>query len=154
VGRFAIVGDPQGAVFALLQPDGPKPIGPDEAPALHEVSWRELATSDLEAAKAFYHELFGWELLAANDMGAIGVYQEFGRFGRPQGGMFKKTEEMKFPPQWVVYARVPDIHESLAAVKQLGGTILNGPTEIPGGDLIAQILDPQGASFALHQMKG
>ena len=28
---------------------------------------------------------------------------------------------------------------------------LNGPTDIPGGARIAQLLDPQGAAFSLHQ---
>jgi predicted enzyme related to lactoylglutathione lyase len=28
-----------------------------------------------------------------------------------------------------------------------------GPMDIPGGDSIAQCLDPQGAAFALHQAK-
>jgi predicted enzyme related to lactoylglutathione lyase len=35
-------------------------------------------------------------------------------------------------------------------VKELGGTVLNGPMEVPGGDMVAQCLDPQGAAFALH----
>ncbi len=39
-------------------------------------------------------------------------------------------------------------------MKAGGGQVLNGPMEIPGGDRIAQCLDPQGAAFALHQAKG
>jgi predicted enzyme related to lactoylglutathione lyase len=38
-------------------------------------------------------------------------------------------------------------------VKAGGGQVLNGPMDIPGGDRIAQCLDPQGAAFALHQAK-
>jgi len=154
VGRFAVLSDPQGAHFAILHPDGPSPTGPDTAGAVLEISWRELATGDLAAAKSFYTELFGWEMLSANDVGPLGTYQEFGRFGVPLGGMYEKPAEMPFPPHWLVYARVPDIHASVTAVKALGGTVLNGPMEIPGGGLVAQILDPQGAAFALHQAKG
>jgi hypothetical protein len=61
---------------------------------------------------------------------------------------------MPFPPFWLVYAKVADIQGSLAAVEAGGGTVLMGPMEIPGGDSIAQCLDPQGAAFALHQAKG
>jgi len=28
--------------------------------------------------------------------------------------------------------------------------VLNGPMEVPGGDMIAQCMDPQGAMFAVH----
>ncbi len=153
VGRFAVLADPQGAHFAILQPEGPRPTGPDAAPTTGEISWHELATTDLQKAMEFYSALFGWEMLKANDMGPMGIYEEFGRFGRSQGGMFKKPPEMPAPPHWLLYAKVPDVNAAVAAVKSRGGQVLNGPMEVPGGDLVAQIMDPQGATFALHQAK-
>jgi len=153
VGRFTIVADPQGAVFAMLQPDGPQPTGPEEPAVVREVSWRELATTDLAVAKTFYTELFGWEMLKPNDMGPLGIYQEYGRFGQPLGGMYKKPAEMPFPPHWLIYARVSDLDAAVKTVAAEGGKVLNGPMEVPGGDRIAQCLDPQGAAFALHQSK-
>ncbi len=39
---------------------------------------------------------------------------------------------------------------TVARVKELGGQVLNGPMDVPGGDKIAQCMDPQGAVFALH----
>jgi predicted enzyme related to lactoylglutathione lyase len=45
------------------------------------------------------------------------------------------------------------VNRVAALVKQHGGTVLNGPMEVPGGDWIAQCLDPQGAAFAIHQVK-
>jgi predicted enzyme related to lactoylglutathione lyase len=41
----------------------------------------------------------------------------------------------------------------VARVKANGGSVLNGPMEVPGGDTIAQCMDPQGAAFSLHQQK-
>jgi len=35
-------------------------------------------------------------------------------------------------------------------VKAGGGKVVNGPMEVPGGDTIAQCVDPQGAMFAVH----
>jgi uncharacterized protein len=155
VGRFAVLSDPQGAVFAVLQPGDPGAGRPDEPPAPLDVSWRELATTDREGAMAFYAALFGWERQNANDMGEpVGVYQEFGRPGMPLGGIYGKPADMPFPPHWLTYVKVPDIEASVAAVKAGGGQVLNGPMDIPGGDRIAQCLDPQGAAFALHQAKG
>lgn len=156
VGRFAVLSDPAGAHFAILQPADPSAgSGPETAPAPLEVSWRELATTDREGAMAFYQALFGWERQNANDMGEpLGVYQEFGRPGLALGGIYRKPADMPLPPFWLMYVLVPDIEASLAAVRTAGGTVLMGPTEIPGGDRIAQCLDPQGAAFALHQPKG
>ncbi len=154
VGRFVVLSDPQGAAFLILQPDGPTPTGPETAPAPLEISWRELATSDLAGATAFYRGLFGWEMLKAHDTGAMGVYQEFGRFGRSLGGMYRKPADVPAPPHWLIYAKVPDVQAAVAAVKAEHGQVLNGPMEVPGGDLVAQILDPQGAAFALHQTTG
>jgi hypothetical protein len=40
---------------------------------------------------------------------------------------------------------------ALTRVRDGGGQVLNGPKEVPGGDRIAQCVDPQGAAFALHE---
>jgi hypothetical protein len=155
VGRFAVLSDPAGAYFAVLQPSDPSAGRPEAPPAPLDISWRELATTDRERAMAFYAALFGWEKQNANDMGEpVGVYQEFGRPGMPLGGIYTKPADMPFPPHWLLYAKGVDLDASLAAVRAGGGQVLNGPMEIPGGDSIAQCLDPQGAAFALHQAKG
>ncbi|NJL29787.1 MAG: VOC family protein [Thermoanaerobaculia bacterium] len=115
-----------------------------------EFSWNELATTDHEAAFAFYHELFGWQKLTAFDMGPHGIYQLYGRTELPLGGMFNKTADQPGPPCWLYYIRVEDVHASAEQVKKLGGQILMDPMEVPGGDWIVPCMDPQGAAFALH----
>ena len=51
---------------------------------------------------------------------------------------------------WLFYVRTEDIGGALDRVRAGGGTVLNGPMEVPGGDRVAQCRDPQGATFALH----
>jgi hypothetical protein len=152
VGRFAVFTDPQGAALAAFTPLEEQPGGP---PTPGTFSWHELATSDPEAAFSFYRELFGWEKAEAMDMGEMGIYQMYKRAGgdSPLGGIFKRPAEMPVNA-WLYYAMVKDVNESVENVKKLGGQVLNGPMEVPGGDLIAQCLDPQGAAFALHSKKG
>ena len=36
-----------------------------------------------------------------------------------------------------------------ARVTAGGGTILNGPMQVPGGQWVVQSMDPQGAAFSL-----
>jgi predicted enzyme related to lactoylglutathione lyase len=70
------------------------------------------------------------------------------------GGMMNKPPAMaQVPPYWAIYFRVPDINAAAERVKANGGTILNGPMEVPGGDWILTGMDPQGASFSLHAKK-
>ena len=115
--------------------------------------WHELATADHAAAFSFYNAVVRWEDAGTHDMGPIGLYRMFGRNGHTLGGMFNKPAEMPAPSHWLDYVRVANITASVDAVKAHGGQVLHGPAEVPGGDWIAQCLDPQGAAFALHQRK-
>jgi predicted enzyme related to lactoylglutathione lyase len=152
VGRFAVLADPQGAGFAVYAPKQP---GEDTAfaPAVGDASWHELLTTDYESALGFYGDLFGWEKTGSMDMGEAGTYQMYGRRGDTLGGMFNKNPDMPGSPHWLVYFKVGDVAERIGRITTLGGQILNGPLEVPGGDLIAQCLDPQGGVFAIHSAK-
>ena len=150
VGRVATLADRQGAVFALHTAAGAAP-GHDGPWQIGEFSWHELATTDPEAAVDFYTGLLGWVKTDAMDMGPAGLYQMFGRSKeRSMGGIFKKPPEMPGPSAWLVYVRVDNVDERVDVVKTLGGQVLNGPMDVPGGDRVAQCLDPQGAAFAIH----
>jgi predicted enzyme related to lactoylglutathione lyase len=152
--RFAVLADPQGAMFGVVASAQPalEPAEPSQ-PQVGEFSWHELATTDHGAAFGFYNALFNWEKGEPVDMGAMGVYQLFGRRGHTLGGMFNKPPEMPAPPHWMLYVRVPDVDKAAERVKTLGGKVLHGPVDVPGGDRIVQCMDPQGAAFALHQLK-
>lgn len=154
VGRIAVLLDPQGAALAVYTPEGDAP-GHDGVPAVGEFSWHELATTDYAAAFDFYSALFGWHKTEEADMGPGGTYLMYGRVpGQSIGGMFNKPADQPGPPAyWLYYVTVPDVHAKIDQVKQLGGQVLNGPMEVPGGDIVAQCTDPQGAAFAIHSLK-
>ena len=152
-GRYAVLVDPQGARFGVHgSPTEPQP----ERPADYgEFNWHELATTaDPDEAFAFYAELFGWDELGRHDMGApMGIYLLFGRNGKQLGGMFRKGDMGKpGPAYWVGYVRVKDLDDTVEKIKAGRGSLLNGPMEIPGGDRIAQFIDPHGAFFAAHMV--
>ncbi len=146
VGRFAVLSDPQGATFALFKP-GPMPSG--AAPPT-DFSWHELATSDAQGALAFYSELFGWSRGPAHDMGPAGTYQLIEHGGAQVGGVYKLTDTSK-APHWLTYIEVASVDKAAAAAKGAGGRVTQGPMEVPGGSRIAQVLDPQGGAFAVHE---
>ena len=151
VGRFAVLADPGGVMFAVYKPEADP--GPDEAPTLGDCSWREIVAGDPDQSWKFFSGLFGWEKKgAAHDMGPMGPYQEYGRPGdaRALGGLYKKPADMPGPPHLMLYFRVADVSKAAEVVKTHGGQVLHGPAEVPGGDFILTCLDPQGAAFSLH----
>lgn len=149
VGRFAILRDPQGAVFAAITSKNSSP--PESDPQNREFSWHELVTTDYKAADKFYSELFGWTSKGDHDMGPeMGNYHMFGRDRFTYGGMFNKPESMPAPPHWLHYVQVDDADAAAERATKRGATVLNGPMDVPGGDRIAAIMDPQGAMFAVH----
>jgi len=149
VGRFAIIGDPQGATISLFTPEKPMTLHDSSKPG--EFCWNELMTSDNVASFDFYSQLFDWKLLSEMDMGQMGKYRIFGLGDRQMGGMMTIPKGAPMPPMWIYYTEVPDLEAALTRAKAKNAKVMNGPMDVPGGGRIAQLLDPQGAAFALHQ---
>ena len=153
VGRLAVIADPQGAVLALFTPAQDMASHDTSKPG--EMAWHELYTTDHEAGFRFYQAIAGWERLGEFDMGPMGKYLLWGRSGKQLGGMMTLPPGMKtpdgraVPPSWMYYTVVSDLDAALARAKERGARVLNGPMEVPGGQRIVQLMDPQGAAFAL-----
>ncbi len=151
-GRFAACADPQGAVFGVLQPeamDAPPPGTPafDQETPGHG-NWHELMTSDPDAAFAFYAQLFGWAKDEALQMdGMEGSYQTFSHDGRRIGGMMGLGDAPV--PAWLPYFAIDGVEAAMGRISGAGGTVIHGPTEVPGPAVIAVAHDPQGAYFAV-----
>ena len=151
VGRIAMVADPQGAPFYVMKPAPPadKPEARSDVFSPTEVqrcAWNELVTTDLEAARRFYPEQFGWELGDVMPMGPMGDYQFIHQDGQMIGAMFAPPDRQ---PAWRFCFRVDNLDRSIDAIRSGGGELLFGPTEVPGGGMIVQATDPQGAFFML-----
>jgi predicted enzyme related to lactoylglutathione lyase len=150
-GRYAVLQDPQGAAFCIINPENARPEGAGPPP-LGTFSWQELATTDNEAAFAFYSALFGWEAMQRMDMGPTGIYLIFGQNGVQKGGMYIKSADMPAPPNWLPYASVPNADKAHALATSSGGKGLIAPMDVPGGGRISGFIDPTGAAFAVHSM--
>ena len=148
VGRFGVFKDPQGAVLAVYKSADPKAEPSSDRPSVGQFSWHELMADDFRQAFEFYGALFSWQIIQEMDMGEAGTYAIYGLGERALGGMFNRPQEL---PQasWLYYLEVADVPATIERATELGATLLQGPIEVPGGT-IAQMLDPQGAAFALH----
>ena len=153
-GRFAALVDPQGAPFGIHASSAA--AAPEAPPRPGEFSWHELSTSVAPSiAFGFYAALFDWDEINQHDMGPMGMYLVFGRNGKQLGGMFDKGSAGKpGNAYWLGYVSVTDLEGTIERAKAARGSLLTGPMDVPGGDRIAQLMDPHGAFFALHKAAG
>ncbi|MFE0191852.1 VOC family protein [Streptomyces sp. NPDC058989] len=145
LGRFAVLADPEGAVFEVWQARSFAGAAVLSAPG--SLGWVELATRDEAAAKVFYTGVFGWTVGTHED------YPQWGIDGADFGGMSALDE---FYPEdvgahWLPYFAVADVDETAARAAESGGTLLVPPTDVPDGPRIAVVRDPQGASFGIYR---
>ncbi len=149
VSRFALVTDPSGAPVYIMRGDSPEDSHSFARDGrVGHVSWNELATTDQDAAFAFYGRHFGLKKTGAMPMGELGEYSFFGHDGQPVGAMMTRSED-GLPPGWTYYFRVADIDPAVAAIQDGGGTVLHGPHVVPTGERVLVATDPEGAVFGL-----
>lgn len=150
VGRMAMVADPQGNPFYIMRgaSDGDStawsPMG------MGKCSWNELSTTDQTGGNAFYADVFGWtypdKMVIPEEMGG-GEYVFVDVAGQMIGATMSAHPEQ--PAGWQFYFRAPDIQDAAAKVKAAGGTVLQEPMEVPGGDMIIVASDPEGVRFGV-----
>jgi predicted enzyme related to lactoylglutathione lyase len=149
-GRMAIFTDPTGAVLSVWEPHAH--IGAQVVNDPGGLTWNELSTPDVERAKGFYSDLFGWSY---EDVGTDEMpYTTIRNGDRMNGGIRPLGDEEKqrgVPPNWMPYFTSADLDRSAAQVGELGGALMVGPMPILQGSRIAVARDPQGVVFALFE---
>lgn len=115
---------------------------------LHNISWVDLASKDVDAAIEFYSGLFGWTTFNDGET----PYSIFMAGDKPVGGIMGMTPEMgEMPAVWSTYVNVEDADAIIAAATAAGGSVYQPPFDIPGGGRIAVIGDPDGAALCLFE---
>lgn len=120
----------------------------DDAPA-GAPCWIDLSTSDAEASRAFYGELFGWE---SEDAGPdYGGYINFSKDGaKVAGAMAKQSPEQ--PETWGVYLAVDDA-DATAAAEAHGGQVLAPVMDVMDLGRMAFLTDVGGAALSQTQTR-
>lgn len=144
-GRMPVIADPQGATFALWQPN--KHTGIAIAGEHGAFAWAELLAPDVPKATEFYTKLFGW---TAEEMAMSGMdYTVFSQGDRPVAGLFQTPEGNPAPPNWGIYFEVDDCDATVAAAQASGAKPLYPTMELDGVGRFAGMIDPQGAVFSV-----
>jgi len=113
-------------------------------------AWYELITTDMEAAKAFYGGVIGWD--TQNAVLPDAPYAVFTAAGVSICGLLPLPEEAVrsgFRPTWLGYVGVDDVEAAAARVGELGGAVHVPPKDIPDISRISIAVDPQMATIGL-----
>ncbi|HEX5051058.1 MAG TPA: VOC family protein [Planctomycetota bacterium] len=148
-GRFAVIRDPQGALFSIYK-GLPESAGFDpDVPVPGRVCWNELLTADPVAAQKFYGTAFGWTD-TPKDIGPMGTYH-VQMLGDRQAGGIMKNPQNGAPDAWLVYFLVPDLVQATQKAKQLGAKACMENSPIPDIGAFSMFADPVGAMFCLFE---
>jgi predicted enzyme related to lactoylglutathione lyase len=112
--------------------------------------WVELGTPDVEAAQAFYGELFGWEIPELPNSAELGGYRRAKKGGKDVAGVAPLMQEGQ-PPAWSTYVSVADAAATLAAVGEAGGQVIVEPMDVVGLGTMGVFSDPTGAVCGVWQ---
>lgn len=150
VGRMAVLQDPEGATFAVMQLTEHPGLGAKDVP--NSLCWTELSSRDPEGAAAFYRALFGWDARVQETPG--GPYTLFSLGGTDVGGVVHMNEDWgDMPAAWMPYFGIADLESALRTVAEQGGTAATEPIEAPGVGRFAVVQDPQGAFCSIIQLE-
>ncbi len=137
-GQAALFADPAGAAFAGWERGAF--CGAQVTNEPNAVCWHELATPDIEGARAFYGQVFGW---------AEGPGEWQTEHGSVAGIVTMDNQHVR--AMWTVCFMVSDCAAAAARAVELGGRVVAGPRDEPGGR-VAQLADQCGARFTVIEL--
>lgn len=110
-----------------------------------------ILTADLDVLLGFYTELFGAEeIFRVPEEGPL-FYLGL-RIGDTDLGLVAKTDlGTAGAPQILLSIGVDDVDATLGRVTALGGSVRGGPNDMPWGQRVAHIQDPDGNPVNLTQ---
>ena len=110
--------------------------------------WIDYGAADLDATKAFYATLLGWEYTGGDV--EFGGYLNATKNGQQAAGLAPQ-QDPNDPPRWTTYFATSDAAATAGRIRDAGGTVLVEPMEVgPMGTMVIA-LDPQGNPFGLWQ---
>ena len=113
-------------------------------------TWTDLMTPDVEAARTFYHAVFGWEY----DIGGpeYGGYTTARLGPRMTAGLMgAQPDAPPMPAAWGLYFASGNVEADVANAVKLGAKVLSPPMVVGEFGSMAICVDPAGAAFGFWQ---
>ena len=141
VGRNALIRDPQGALFGAFT------RAHNYAAPSGTFRWNVLLSREVEAARAFYAKIFGWETREVADSHTA-FFRETDRVAAAWSSF--PPEGVEGPARWIPIFSVTDSESYKGKATQLGA-VAHAEFEFPAGRRAFVLKDPSGALFGLSR---
>lgn len=112
--------------------------------------WVDYSATDIDGAKAFYTELFGWAYGGGQE--EYGGYLNCQVKRLPAAGMMATMDSAQVAA-WTTYFATEDAEATVAAVVSAGGTIVAAPMDVGPLGRMALALDSQGHLFGVWEAR-
>jgi uncharacterized protein len=109
--------------------------------------WVDLYSTDTDASRAFYGELFGWTSESAGD--DFGGYINFSKDGVMVAGCMKN--DGSGPVAWSVYLATDDAKATVDTATEHGAQVIVPPSDVGDLGTMAVLVDPTGAAIGTWQ---
>lgn len=111
-------------------------------------SWTDVGTPDIDAAKTFYGDLFGWAFEGGGE--EFGGYTTALKDGKGVAGLMPIMSEQQ-PPAWTLYVAVDDADTAAKIATENGAQPFMEPMDVGTLGRMWVAMDPTGAAFGLWQ---
>ena len=111
--------------------------------------WVDTDQPEVDPARRFYGDLFGWEFEDAVPAGAPGTYLIASLGGKDVAAI--GPAESGAGAEWNTYIAVDDADAAAASVRAAGGKTILDPVDAGPGGRLAGCANPRGARFRLWQ---
>ena len=115
-------------------------------------NWVSLSTSDIEGARRFYSDLFGWTADVQSDPSA-GGYTIFRNNGKAAAGGGPIMEDGQ-PVVWTTFIATEDADGAADRITEAGGSVMTSPMDVFDEGRMGIFTDSTGAVFAVWQPMG
>jgi hypothetical protein len=114
------------------------------------ITWMDITVDNADALKDFYKHVVGWK---TQDI-SMGDYNDY-CMASPEddevrtGVCHNRGANQGMPPAWIMYVNVANLDDSIKAVLDGGGEVVNGPRKMGEKARYCIIKDPAGAYCGL-----
>jgi uncharacterized protein len=117
--------------------------------------WVDKLQPDVEAALAFYGELFGWEFVGPGPMppDPAGRYFVARVRGLDVAGVGSQPPDAPPVTSWSTYVSVASADEAGEKARAAGGRVIVEPFDAPPAGRMAVLADPEGAVFCVWEAR-
>jgi predicted enzyme related to lactoylglutathione lyase len=136
--------DAQGLASSIANP-------PTNAITPGKVVWADLVTADVDVARRFYTEVFGWKAQGAAGADYVELWD-----GEEAIASIAAYEEpaAEGEARWLVSLSVADVDAAASRIERANGQVLEAPQELPDRGRLAVVADHQGAVLMLLRASG